>query len=285
MHRAWVLVVALCAGCFSKPGFGGNGDGGTDGSTDGASDGSIDATPCTATWPSPNPVSGLNGWVTGEPTITGDLEELYWAYEDGPEWQIHWAEVTQPGTLAYTYKGQVAFTILDGTDPDPSITDDGLLMVYREGPSNIQTQMRQVTRASRMAPWTAPVDVPGLGGTSATTLDISGDGLTLYYNLGTTLRYATRGDRLEPFVQQATQLGTGLLFPAISGDQLSVYFTMGTSGVYTAKRSGTSSGFLAPDAVFSSSSLHDPDVTQDDTTMVIATRDNYTIAFSQRACP
>lgn len=292
MHRVWVLAAALCAGCFSKPGFsggGGNGDGGidaTDGSTDGTGDGSIDAPPCTGAWATPVAVVGLENDVTGEPTATGDLEELYWAYQNGAAWKIHWGSVIQPGSLSYTNRGRAPFhTVDDGIDQDPSITDDGLLLVYRVGTGEQFARLKQVTRPDRTTGWSAPAEVPGLSSIVPFGLDISGDGLTLYYNVGQTLKYATRANRVDPFVEQPGNIGSSLLFPAISGDQLTIYVTTNFMGVDMATRMNRISAFGTKSPVFSAMELHDPDVTADGKTMVMGTDTNNTIAISRRMCP
>ena len=293
MHRVWVLAAALCAGCFSKPGFSGGsaGDGGTDGATDGtgdgASDSSIDAPPCTAAWPNPTNVTDLNNDVTGEPTATGDLEEVYWAYQNGSSWEIHWASVTTPGTLSYTNRGRAVFhTIDDGFDQDPSITDDGLVLVYRTGANEAAARVKVVTRPDRMSAWSSPVDLQGLTAVAPSTLDLSGDGLTIYYNVGQTLRYATRSIRTAAFVEQPTSLGNNFPFPAISGDQLTMYYSSTSNGVFKATRTSLTNAFTAAGTVFAASTmLLDPDVTQDGTTMVMGTRNGYTLAISKRTCP
>jgi hypothetical protein len=294
MHRVWVLAAALSAGCFSKPGFsgsGGDGDGGpgdgvADSTTDGTTDSSIDAPPpCTTAWPTPMAVSGLTSDVSGEPTVTGDLKELYWTYQDGQVYELRWAEVSDLPMLAYTYKDRTSFDTDAGVDRDPSITDDGLLLVYRVGMSEVTARMEQVERANRMSAWGPPSAVPGLGSIVPSTLDISGDGLTIYYNEGQTLRHATRSSRTASFVVQPAQLGTNLQFPAISGDELTIYVTTNFMGVDTATRPNKGSAFGGKSAVFTDSMLKDPDVTADGKAMVVATRAGNTIAISRRMCP
>lgn len=283
MHRVWVLAAALCTGCFSKPGF--SGGGGADGGVDSSIDSSTDAMPCTGTtWPTPVNVTGLNGQVTGEPTVTGDLKELYWSRQS-TGWKIEWAKRAS-ASGGFTTQGVVTFDTGAAIDQDPSITDDGLMMIYRVGLNEPDARMKQVTRLDRLpgTAWSSPIDLPGLAGATVTSLDISGDGKTIYYTRGTTLRYATRSSREGSFTEQPQTLGTSIQFPAISGDELSLYY-MSNDRIHAATRTDKVSAFEPGALVFSDTMLKDADVTADGTTMVIATDNNFTVAISQRTCP
>jgi hypothetical protein len=284
MYRVWVLAAALCAGCFSKPGFsGGGGDG--DGGIDGNIDSGTGSMPCTGTtWPSPVNVMGLDNQVTGEPTITGDLKEIYWSHQSAG-WKIEWAKRTLV-TSGFTTQGVVAFDPGAAIDQDPSITDDGLMMIYRVGLDEPDARMKQVTRLNRVpgTPWSAPIDVPGLAAATVTSLDLSGDGLTLYYTRGLTLHFATRNTRMDMFTEQPQILGAGIVFPAISGDELSLYY-MSNNLIHVATRGDKLSAFGTGMPVFNDPKLKDADITADGKTMVIATDNSYTIAISQRTCP
>jgi hypothetical protein len=275
MHLGWVLAAVLCAGCFSKPGFGGGGGTGDGGTGDGGT--------CTGAWSTPEPITALNNQVTGEPTITGDKLQVYWHVQNTPTSQeIHWAS-RESASEDFTDRGTVSG--LDGAtgiDTDPSISDDGLVLVYRIGANEQAAGFREVTRTAADLAWGAPHSLAGLNTIVPASLDLSGDGLTLYYNVSQTLYSATRPTRGAAFTQSTTTLGTNRRFPAISGDELTLYYE--TPAITSATRSAKTVAFPAGTAFYTDTDLHDVDVTQDGKTLVVATHAGETIAIATR-CP
>jgi hypothetical protein len=221
----------------------------------------------------------LLGTVTGEPTITGDLKQVFWTYQGTPNWEIWWADRAQPSADFMNHGAAPMLDATNGVDPDASITDDGLTIIYRVGANEGAAHLREATRTQTNMSFDAPHDLAGVATLGVTALDVSGDGLTLYYNVGMDLRYATRANRGASFTPKGS-IGNNFPFPSISGDQLTLYYQEATTRSTT--RSSTTSAFTAGQDVFTDPDLHEPEVTQDDTTMVIATRAGGTIAISTR---
>lgn len=256
----WVLAATLC-GCFSKPRFG-------------------DDTSANGVWGEPVAISELDFQVTGEPTITDDLTTLYWATQiTSMSWVLGGAR------RATTSEGFAVITVDFGgatIDQDPSVTSDGRLMVYLTD----QGGLAYATWNQGAGALSPAGQVPGLAGvTGATSLDLSGDGKTLYYNVGTELWFATRARTIDNFMPMKS-LGSGFFNPAISGDELTIYYgnVGGTPrGVKYATRSQKGSAFLPQGDVFTE--FKDPDVSADDQTMVVAIDDKQTIGISHRVQP
>lgn len=249
-------------------------------------DGAGDSAACAGAWTTPTPLTELTNLVTGEPTITGDKLQLFWSVQNSAtSWEIHWAS---RDAVTDIFSDRGTLPIIDnpsGIDQDPSISDDGLVLMYRVGANEQGAELHEVTRSAATDAWGNPATLAGLTTVTPASLDLSADGLTVYYVTSQTLRSATRGSRTAAFTQNGVSLGTMFRFPAISGDELTLYYEVGTSGsIYRTVRGSTTSAFPAGSVLFNDTNLHDVDVTADETTLVVATRDGNTIAISTR-CP
>jgi hypothetical protein len=261
--RFVLLVAVLCAGCFSKPGFSERTDArsGDDGATDAPTD-----APCERHWQSPQIIPELSGNVTGEPTITGDLKTMMWALQiSGSTWEIRWAERASV-TAPFTIKPGEPFASMSMFDADPSITDDGLLVVYRSGSLSVP-RISQATRPDRNSAWSLAA-APGAPNITVSALDVSGDGLTVYYtDTSNALFSISRPTRSGTFGSSIGPLAAGTTFPAISGDELTVFYVSGTTAISSRIRGTKGAAF--PTAGTAVASGYDPDVTADGLTMVV----------------
>lgn len=269
----------MSAGCFSKPEF--RGDGPADAKIDAFADGGgpMD-TPCTGAWGSPSLRHELDNDVTGEPAITSDLLTLYYAHQlGGSQWEIRWAD-RGSDTQPFSPHGKVTFDSGSTLDQDPSVTDDGKLVLYRSGTSGILMQASKDTGSWVTGP------VPGLPSLVPDTLDISGDGNTLYYSKNGMLLVATRTMRSQPFTEATGNIGTGFYWASVAGDGTHLYYTMqpSTYGVYEATRAGQTGSFSGSTMLLGSS-YYDPDVTTGGDVLVVGERTNQTVAFLRRGCP
>lgn len=275
--RVPIAVAILLAGCFSKPPF--NGDGGTDdgGGSDAKHDARPDAGPCTGTFSALVPILPTNGLVTGEPTIAGNLLELYWSHQNG-RWLIERASrTTTSGTWAIN--AALDFVPNNIIDADPSVTSDGTLMIMRVE-SGGKPLFVQSTKSG--ATWSGVSSVQGLESVQPASLDLSGDGLTLYYNdMSNNLRVATRHDRTMPFADSGDSFGSGFAFPAVSADGLQMFYTNGIGGTSRATRPTTTDAFTSVGEEFAE--YKDPDLTEDGTTLVVAK--DQKIHIATRTCP
>lgn len=250
----------LCAGCFAKPGFAG-GDGGDAGLGSDADGATVDA--CMGAWGQPVVVTEFNNKITGEPTITSDLLQVYFAKQvTGTMWEIHSASRSTT-TETFTVTTAAPFGTGNQFDQDPAVTDDNQLVVFRLGGSNTVSQ----------AIWTGSnwSISPALN-TGVTSLDLSPDGLTLYYAVdGGDLYATTRTDRALMFTASNTAIATGILFPSVTADGLTLYSVDGGTpgtGVAVRTRTSTMSAFGMPTHLFTGAV--DPDVTGDGNTMVVS---------------
>lgn len=285
MHRGWFVAAALLgAGCFGKPGFSGSpSDAKTDGGGGGDDAGGDGPIPdgCAGGWSAPAIRHELDGLVGGEPTITADLKTLYFSKQlTANSWQIHWAD-RGDASSAFTSRGRAPFdTVGSAFDQDPAVTDDGQMVIFREGPSG----------AIKQAVFTNPgwnvTNVPGLDALAPTSLELSGDGLTLYWSTNGTLHVGKRGVRTAAFVEDGSAFGTGIHWPTVTADGMHLYYTMlpNTYGVYEATRTSQTSAFSGATMLLGSG-YHDPDVTSDGAVMIVGERASTTIAILRRDCP
>ncbi len=254
------LVVALACGCFGKPGFTERSD-----ASSGDDDAAMDA-PCARRWQPAVTIPELTGLVTGEPTITGDRRIMMWARQTQAafEWEIRWADRASVTDAFGPYPTE-PFASGGPVDPDPSITDDGLLVLFRSG---TPSRLFQAIRPDRLTTWLAG-PVAGGPDLDVTSLDISADGLTAYYTDGTDLYSVSRATRSAAFGTPGPRLAQNVRFPAISGDELTIYYTTGGGGVYSKQRTSKTAAFpnTAPTTVYTDGK--DPDVTADGTTLVL----------------
>ena len=263
--------ILLASGCFSKPGFNG---GGTD---DARGDGGPDAASCTGVFSTPVAIPQTNGLVTGEPTIAGNLLELYWAH-DSTSWLI---ERASRSSTTGTWGTGASINFGQGTviDADPSITDDGTLMILRISSGGVPILVQSEKTGGT---WGTVAAVQGLTSIHPSSLDLSGDGLTLYYNdAANNLRVATRGDRLSAFVDSGGTFGNGFSFPTVSADGLLMFFSNGIGGTSRATRPTTADSFSIVGEELAD--YKDPDLTQDGTTLVVAK--DQKIHIATRSCP
>lgn len=272
------LVAALCGGCFAKPGFSG-GDGGTSGGDGSGGDGGggSDAPACTGAWGAPVRLTEFDNKVTGEPTMTRDRKHVYFAkQESGSHWEIHSA--TRSATdVPFLVTSAPQFDVGGSTyDQDPAVTDDNQLVVFIQSTSHFVAQVRWdgtgwLSEGALMA--------------SVTSLDISPDGLTLYYATSGKELFATkRASRMVPFTTSATPIASDILFPSVTGDGLTLYSVEGVpgTGIEVRTRTTTTDAFGPPTRLFDNAV--DPDVTSDDSAMVVSVN-HTTLGLATRACP
>jgi hypothetical protein len=267
--------MALGAGCFGKPGFSGTGDARLDGS--GGDDAMPDA--CTGAWGNPSVLHELDGLVVGEPTITADLKAIYFSTMVGGRWEIHYATRNDP-MEPFIPQGHLSVDPGSMVDQDPSVTSDGRLIVFRA------TMQGAIQQAEDTGSGFVVGNVPGLIGLVPDTLDLSGDGNTLYFMKNGALHVARRTQRSMPFAEDTEMFGTDLHWPAVTGDGTLLYYTMtpNTYGVYEATRTSVTAPFTGA-AMILDSAFKDADVTDDGAVMVVAQRADTTAAILRRGCP
>jgi hypothetical protein len=170
---------------------------------------------------------------------------------------------------------------------DPSLTADGLDLFFistRSADGNAHAWESQ--RSSRDTPWSPPtlVSLPGAP-LAAYGLDVSVDGLTLYYVTGVYELYsATRPARDQAFETTSPLLASDVCWISVSPDQLELYaMRMTGAGTYHRGRTDTSMAFDVTDMLVDPFDDH-PDISADGTQLVMADQSN-ALQVATRACP
>ena len=271
MRRA---VICLLAGCFTKPEL---------------------FTPplvdCSAV-PFPDNPSTFDeflGTNPADPSLTANGLEMYFTIAPYPKepylYEIaHWTR-TDPNGEFIPDPTPLAFNLANTPDSDPSLTADGSMIFFISQRSGGNERGYFATRTN--GTWGEGQSIPGLATMDMHSIDISFDGLALYFfdtsNPAQLLR-ATRPSRLDDFGMPAIvggALGTDLGFHTVSADQLEMFY-LNTTGTQHAARATVDDLFeLAPPS-FASIAI-DPDLSADGETLVVAIAN--TLGVLHRDCP
>lgn len=274
---ASLAALALC-GCFSRPDYLG-GDGGTGG------DATTSDAPCTlGGWGPLVELTEFRGHVTGEPTITNDRKLMLWSLQTGFSPAVWTVNIATRDTTNEPFAPEPQQVDLDSaelpSDPDPAITDDGLTVVFRGGIAGAP-KIRQATRSSHTAPWQA-IPVTTLDSADPASLDVSADGLTVYWATGSKVLYsATRSSPTTDDFVIGASLAQNVRWPSISGDELTVYYLSDSDEIWQMTRGAKTSAFSNPMLVLAGGK--DPDVTSDGTAIVVGAGGT-SISISERTC-
>jgi Tol biopolymer transport system component len=256
--RQVALLVLLLASACGRIGFDsarlasdGNGDGGDDVASDVAPDA---FTIChTGTWSTPQKIAGtVMTSEDADPSISPD--ELTLTFESnrfGSMARAIWVATRTDRTQGFGTPTLV--TELDSSvdEREPSMSADGLSFYFM----TMQTGMRQIftaTRANTQSTWS---NIKQIAITGDTTVgggpDISGDGLTLYYQHDLDVAVATRSttDVDFTFVRLLAEVNVPSTDgnPSVTGDGLELFFDSYRNGpngsIFTASRSDPSQTF------------------------------------------
>jgi hypothetical protein len=155
-----------------------------------------------------------------DPTQTDDPLELYFTWAQTTT-DFHIASATR-GAVDQSFNMPVVLPFSTTHNTDPAITADGLHILYLAQ----NDQVYQADRATRQSMWSAPTVVAGIDNfTVGGGLDISPDGLTIYFSDGFELRTATRNDPMGPFgTPRVLASGVNATFPGISPDERELFY-------------------------------------------------------------
>jgi hypothetical protein len=181
------------------------------------------------------------------------------------------------------------FNVGNEVDTDPSITGDGLRIIYRSSNGPGGDHAWEITRTSRSVPFgDAATLARGLETTNVHSLDIALDGKRLYFtdNIVGALYVATRDTLTGAFGTPVMLIPSGVAFPSISPDELEVFYQPLVGGFDVLKvvrrvRASPSGDFGEEINVFNGAG--DPEMGADSRTLYMS-KDN---AFSTitRDCP
>jgi len=203
----------------------------------------------------------------------GGTQLYYYTFRAPSQGAAVW--VAERATSSSPFAAASRVSSLDTADDEaqPTLTDDGLYIVFASKPSAGQHDLYASKRMSPTDAWGAPIPLTILNSASSDfTPWISGDGLRLWFSSArstnfTDLYEATRMSRAVAF--EAPQLITELVSstedqaPTLSYDGLELFFVSGRAGgpgmfdVYTARRPSLGQPFTTPQVVPELSSARD----------------------------
>lgn len=226
------------------------------------------------------------GVPTEIPQFAGDpLEVDAQLSADGLEiWFSTAPASTGPYTMHHGVRGTVdepftvavaAFAQTDAVDA--AISADGRRLMYRE---RSEQAVVEAVRADRGAPYElrAVVGVPHIG----QGLDLSWDGLRLYFIDDDQLWLAERPSFDEPFGAPTPQFGD-VRFPTVSPDELEVFYNRPAMAGVLFRRSRPARDGAWGDEERVADEGYDPDVTPNADTLIVTRASG--LALLERVCP
>jgi hypothetical protein len=162
-------------------------------------------------------------------------------------------------------------------DTSPALSADGLDLVFVRG-----SRVYETTRPSVSAAFGPPVLAAGVTATATFGIDLSFDGLTLYYaDLTGELYSVTRESRGQPFGAPSVLLASNVKWPAVSPDQLELYYdSMDVQQIiHRMTRANVAVPFDSDQAMMVGT---DPDVSPDSRSLLISNAGE--IQISHRTC-
>jgi len=239
----------------------------------------------------PFPLPELDGAVVlmTEPTLVGSGVELWFAGRTAIGGQQDLYFTTRP-TLTDTFAPPqlAAFDDPTADDFDPAFTADGLDLIF--GSARLtNARLWETTRSSLAEPFGPPHEVGELAGSAVPNgLDLSNDGLTLYYvaGLSNDLRMVTRPDRMSPFdVADQLVVSSGVTAPSVSPDGLELFFTpLLMNSIVRRTRASTDVPFDTDDSTVQASASG-ADVSADSTVLIFASGQRNAFQYRTRPCP
>ena len=278
MRGGLLCVCVMAAGCDSLFNLDHvdlqHGDGGTDAMADATSDARRDGPavfpPCAAFAQRQNLQNGLSG--SHDPQLSRDRLELFTARQASATFDLY--RSTRSDTATQFGIG-LPITELDDSvadDTDPALTDDGLMIVFLSNRAGSGFRAYQATRGVVGGQFTLPDPLPGLPVQPMDGIDLSADGLTVYFHVGPTLYQSIRDNRDNPF-GAPQQIGPFGAFPSMSPDKLAIYYNASTGGLVRRSRTTPNDGFSGTEESVDGGGS-DGDMISDGTAIVLTTGAN-----------
>lgn len=219
-----------------------------------------------------------------DPSPSANGLELWFDKQSGSHQQVFVATRARPD-VAFDAGAQAPFVQdLNGLTQDPTITADGLNLLYIAQGGSSTTSVYEVARTDANAPFPAQGAPRASVDLMAGSLAISPDGLTLYFSSSGMLYMTTRPRRDDSFLQPSTALGFAGIDPAISADELELFYDETISGpIRRSVRRFVTDPFTAGSPVISSA--NSPGISADSTTLYVNLGSTESIATYTRMCP
>lgn len=223
----------------------------------------------------------LYGGGAHDPTLSADRTELFYAYDVGAGYDIY-RTVRTDTSMPFSVTGIVGELSSNTNDTDPSLTEDGLMIMFISERGGNGPRAYQATRMSRTAPFSVPLLVPGLMNTPIVGVDVSPDGLTLYYDDGAKLVAANRSGRDQPVIVLHDVALDATPFPSVAADGLELYYN--EAGVMRRTRPDTSMAFEAATRMTIDDGGADADVLPDGSALVLTGGAASDVVYLREGC-
>ncbi len=176
-------------------------------------------------------------------------------------------------------------TLLPGTTVfDPAMNADGTRMMIIASSGN---RLYEGVRPNPASAFDGLRVVAGVGDfpLGLESIDLSWDGLTLYFTAASGVLYVTHRDDLDAPFDGPRMLFDDVSFPSVSPDEKEIYYSRFSAGAYgqvfRKTRDDRDADFANEEVVFDDAG--DPDVSPDAATLVLSTRGG--LSLLSRACP
>lgn len=222
-------------------------------------------------------VMGITGF---DPTLSADKRELIFVDKPNSNYDLYMA-TRADSELTTPFTNEMALTQFNTTfdETDASLTEDGLLLLFKSNRSGAARAYQSV-RAGVAFPWTTVALVPGLTDTTINGLDISPDGLTLYFDDNVSFAVASRATRNDPFGNIVRPSLDHAAYPSVSPDGLELYYN--ATGIVRRTRASESDPFGGGTAAVVDDGGFDADITPDGRTLIFRAG---TSLFMRDRCP
>jgi len=230
-------------------------------------DARIDGPGCSdAGFSNPVELQGSVLQIDYDPSTSGDVREIWFTRSaDGFDlFAARRADANSPFESIAEY----AYDSPSG-DFDATLSVDGLILMFVSD-RLAGAQVYEARRASTMDTFGSPSVITAIAPDEPLRgIDLSRDGLRLYYSNGTELRMVERATTSAPFGAPSDVLATDAHFPSLSPDELELFharFGANNSplGVFRSTRTSTTVAFSGS-AELINSTISDPDVSADST--------------------
>ncbi|HEY5920835.1 MAG TPA: hypothetical protein VIV11_04155 [Kofleriaceae bacterium] len=200
-----------------------------------------------------------------DPTLSEDGLELFFVRGGVGTYDI-WRAERATTADEFPMGTPVAELLTTSEETDPALTADGKTLVFKSNRNSQPNRAWTATRSGRGLPFGAATPVAGLTSMDVVGLDISLDGLTIYFDDFAKLNVATRPALTAAFETPRMVAIDRTQYPSVSPDGLELIYSAG--GVLRRTRASTDEPFENPMVIDSGGS--DADIAPDNTRFVMA---------------
>jgi hypothetical protein len=227
--------------------------------------------------------------IMADPTLVGDGNELWFAGRTaaGAQQDLYFT-TRASATDSFATPQLAVFDDPTADDSDPAFTADGLDLIFVSTRVSGQ-RLWETTRSALSDPFDMPHEIGELAGTGVPNgLDLSNDGLTLYYvtGLSSDLYMVTRPDRTKLFdVAHAQLVSSGVQTPGVSPDGLELFFDPTFMNNISRRTRATTDVPFGTDDTLVQAGATTPDVSADAQTLIFADTLRNGFEYKTRPCP